>query len=57
MEEITAPGDDTEDEQHIYTKLLTATGGYRRRHHRVGPGIPGPRPAGLNSETGTSSPT
>ncbi|MFE1199305.1 hypothetical protein ACFW6E_42430 [Streptomyces olivaceoviridis] len=50
MEEITAPGDDTEDEQHPYTKLLIATGGYRRRHHRVGPDIPGPRPAGLNSE-------
>ncbi|AEY86882.1 hypothetical protein SHJG_1607 [Streptomyces hygroscopicus subsp. jinggangensis 5008] len=50
MEEITAPGDDTENEQHTYTKLLIATGGYRRRHHRAGPDILDPRPAGLNSE-------
>ncbi|MEV0965513.1 MobF family relaxase [Streptomyces sp. NPDC049910] len=50
MEEITAPGDDDEDEQRTYTKLLTAIGDYRRRHHRAGPDVLGPRPAGLNGE-------
>lgn len=50
MEEITAPGEDDEDEQHTYTKLLTAIGDYRRRHHRAGPDILGPRPAGLDAE-------
>ncbi|MFJ3214287.1 hypothetical protein [Streptomyces flaveolus] len=50
MEEITAPGEDDEDEQRTYTKLLTAIGGYRRRHHRAGPDVLGPRPAGLEAE-------
>lgn len=36
MGEITAPGDD-EDEQRTYPRLLTAIGDYRRRHHRGGP--------------------
>ncbi|MGW6753141.1 hypothetical protein [Streptomyces sp. NPDC055006] len=48
MEDITAPGDD--DEQRAYTKLLTAIGDYRRRHHRAGPDVLGPRPAGLDGE-------
>ncbi|GGT02703.1 hypothetical protein GCM10010254_23770 [Streptomyces chromofuscus] len=46
MEEITSPGEDDEDEQRAYTKLLTALGDYRRRHHRAGPDVLGPRPAG-----------
>ncbi|OKJ80705.1 hypothetical protein AMK32_23280 [Streptomyces sp. CB01883] len=52
MEEITAPGtgDEDEDEQRTYTKLLTAISDYRRRHHRAGPDILGPRPAGLDGE-------
>jgi conjugative relaxase-like TrwC/TraI family protein len=50
MEEITAPGEDDEDEQRTYTKLLTAIGDYRRRHHRAGPDVLGPRPAGLDGE-------
>ncbi|MFF8401717.1 AAA family ATPase [Streptomyces sp. NPDC015684] len=50
MEEITAPGGDDEDEQRTYTRLLTAIGDYRRRHHRAGPDILGPRPAGLDGE-------
>ncbi|MFF7115429.1 MobF family relaxase [Streptomyces albogriseolus] len=49
MEEITAPGDD-EDEQRTYTRLLTAISDYRRRHHRAGPDVLGPRPAGLDGE-------
>ncbi|MFE2102634.1 ATP-dependent RecD-like DNA helicase, partial [Streptomyces sp. NPDC059468] len=50
MEEITAPGTDDEDEQRTYTKLLTAISDYRRRHHRAGPDILGPRPQGLEGE-------
>lgn len=50
MEEITAPGEDDEDEQRTYTKLLTAISDYRRRHHRAGPDVLGPRPQGLDSE-------
>jgi hypothetical protein len=50
MEEITAPGEDDEDEQHTYTKLLTAISDYRRRHHRAGPDVLGPRPQGLDGE-------
>jgi hypothetical protein len=50
MEEITAPGADDEDEQRTYTKLLTAIGDYRRRHHRAGPDVLGPRPAGIDGE-------
>lgn len=50
MDEITAPGEDDEDEQHTYTKLLTAISDYRRRHHRAGPDVLGPRPQGLDSE-------
>ncbi|MFJ5951418.1 MobF family relaxase [Streptomyces noursei] len=50
MEEITAPGEDDEDEQRTYTRLLTAIGDYRRRHHRAGPDVLGPRPAGLDGE-------
>ncbi|MFI1701417.1 MobF family relaxase [Streptomyces bobili] len=50
MEEITAPGEDDEDEQRTYTKLLTAVGDYRRRHHRAGPDALGPRPQGLDVE-------
>ncbi|WP_440581220.1 MobF family relaxase [Streptomyces sp. PT19] len=50
MEEITAPGEDDEDEQRTYTKLLTAIGDYRRRYHRAGPDVLGPRPAGLDGE-------
>lgn len=50
MEEITAPGEDNEDEQRTYIKLLTAISDYRRRHHQVGPDVLGPRPGGLDSE-------
>ncbi|MEU7306133.1 MobF family relaxase [Streptomyces sp. NPDC007206] len=50
MEEITAPGTDDEDEQRTYTRLLTAIGDYRRRHHRAGPDVLGPRPQGLDGE-------
>lgn len=50
MEEITAPGEDDEDEQRTYTKLLTGISDYRRRHHRAGPDMLGPRPAGLDAE-------
>ncbi|MFI5867128.1 MobF family relaxase [Streptomyces sp. NPDC051546] len=50
MEEITAPGEDDEDEQRTYTRLLTAIGDYRRRHHRAGPDVLGPRPPGLDGE-------
>ncbi|MFJ3658817.1 MobF family relaxase [Streptomyces nigra] len=50
MEEITAPGEDDEDEQRAFTRLLTAIGDYRRRHHRAGPDVLGPRPAGLDGE-------
>lgn len=50
MEAITAPGEDDEDEQRTYTKLLTAIGDYRRRYHRAGPDVLGPRPAGLDGE-------
>ncbi|MEU1707568.1 hypothetical protein ABZ478_19465 [Streptomyces sp. NPDC005706] len=50
MEEITAPGEDDEDEQHAYTRLLTAIGDYRRRHHRAGPDVLGPRPRGLDGD-------
>jgi hypothetical protein len=50
MEEITTPGEDDEAEQRTYTKLLTAIGDYRRRHHRAGHDILGPRPAGLDGE-------
>ncbi|MFF2205185.1 MobF family relaxase [Streptomyces sp. NPDC058145] len=51
MEEITAPAGDDEDEQHAYTRLLTAIGDYRRRrHHRDGPDVLGPRPQGLDGE-------
>ncbi|MFH8260532.1 MobF family relaxase [Streptomyces roseolus] len=50
MEEITAPGEDDEDEQRTYTRLLTAISDYRRRHHRAGPDVLGPRPAGLDGE-------
>ncbi|MFE5191919.1 hypothetical protein [Streptomyces sp. NPDC056628] len=50
MEEITAPGEDDEDEQRAYTRLLTAISDYRRRHHRAGPDVLGPRPAGLDGE-------
>ncbi|GGW77917.1 MULTISPECIES: hypothetical protein [Streptomyces] len=50
MEEITAPGKDDEDEQRAYTGLLTAVASYRRRHHRAGPDILGPRPVGLDAE-------
>ncbi|MFF1680738.1 MobF family relaxase [Streptomyces sp. NPDC058256] len=50
MEEITTPGEDDEDEQHTYTKLITAISDYRRRHHRAGPDMLGPRPEGLDGE-------
>ncbi|WP_260149041.1 hypothetical protein [Streptomyces sp. PanSC9] len=50
MEEIIAPGtgDEDEDEQRAYTKLLIAVSDYRRRHHWAGPDSLGPRPAGLD---------
>ncbi|MGV9288256.1 hypothetical protein [Streptomyces sp. NPDC003719] len=48
MEEITAPGEDDEDEQR--TRLLTVIGDYRRRQHRAGPDILGPCPAGLDAD-------
>ncbi|MFE9924881.1 hypothetical protein ACFYQA_25935 [Streptomyces sp. NPDC005774] len=50
MEQITAPGEDEEDEQHAYLKLLTAISDYRRRHHRVGPDLLGSRPHGPGGE-------
>ncbi|MES4892315.1 hypothetical protein [Streptomyces sp. NPDC096012] len=51
IEEITAPGADDEDERrHTYTKLLTAISDYRRRHHRAGSDILGPRPQGLDGD-------
>ncbi|WP_317447715.1 hypothetical protein [Streptomyces collinus] len=49
-EDITAPGEDDEDEQRTYTRLLTAISDYRRRHHRAGPDVLGPRPQGLDGE-------
>ncbi|MFD7702797.1 hypothetical protein [Streptomyces caelestis] len=52
MEEITASGEDDEDEQRTYSKILTAIGDYRRRHHRAGPDILGLRPAGLDGDEG-----
>jgi hypothetical protein len=57
MEEITAPGEDDEDEQRTYTRLLTAIGDYRRRHHRAGPDVLGPRPKVSTVRSGTTSPT
>ncbi|MEW2258244.1 hypothetical protein [Streptomyces sp. NPDC047869] len=39
-----------EDEQQAYTNLLTAIGDYRRRHHRAGPDIFGPRTQGLDGD-------
>ncbi|MFF0836723.1 MULTISPECIES: hypothetical protein [unclassified Streptomyces] len=50
MEEITASGEDDEDERRTYTRLLTAISDYRRRHHRAGPDVLGPRPQGLDGE-------
>ncbi|MER5888046.1 MobF family relaxase [Streptomyces sp. NPDC001941] len=50
MEEITAPGEDDEDEQRTYTRLLTALSDYRRRYHRAGVDVLGPRPPGLDGE-------
>ncbi|WP_330342642.1 MobF family relaxase [Streptomyces sp. NBC_00557] len=50
MDQITAPGEDDEDEQRIYTRLLTAIGDYRRRHHRAGPDLLGPRPHGVDGQ-------
>ncbi|MFE0773291.1 MobF family relaxase [Streptomyces sp. NPDC058861] len=50
MEEITPPGEDDEDEQRTFTKLISALSDYRRRHHRAGPDILGPRPEGLAGE-------
>ncbi|MFD4243651.1 MobF family relaxase [Streptomyces sp. NPDC058525] len=50
MEEITPPGEDDEDEQRTFTKLISALADYRRRHHRAGPDILGPRPEGLAGE-------
>jgi len=50
MEEITAPGEDDEDEQHAYTRLITAVADYRRRHHRAGPDLLGPRPPGQDGQ-------
>ena len=56
MEEITAPGEDDEDEQRTYTRILTANGDCRRRHHRAGPDILGPRPAGLDADPWPGTP-
>jgi hypothetical protein len=50
IEAITAPGDDDEDEQHTYTRLITAVSDYRRRHHRAGSDLLGPRPPGPDGE-------
>ncbi|MEU1596663.1 AAA family ATPase [Streptomyces sp. NPDC005708] len=50
IEEITPPGEDDEDEQHTWMRLITALSDYRRRHHRAGPDILGPRPRGLDGE-------
>ncbi|MFG3207376.1 MobF family relaxase [Streptomyces sp. NPDC048192] len=50
MDQISAPGADDEAEQRTYTRLLTAIGDYRRRHHRAGPDLLGPRPQGLDGD-------
>ncbi|MGX1886793.1 MobF family relaxase [Streptomyces sp. NPDC055287] len=50
MEEITPPGEDAEDEQRTWTRLITVITDYRRRHHRAGPDVLGPRPQGLAGE-------
>ncbi|MEU6071906.1 MobF family relaxase [Streptomyces sp. NPDC047082] len=50
IDEITPPGGDDEDEQHTWMRLITALSDYRRRHHRAGPDILGPRPHGLGAE-------
>ncbi|WP_326581871.1 relaxase domain-containing protein (plasmid) [Actinacidiphila glaucinigra] len=47
---ITAPDEDNEDEQHAYTRLVTALADYRRRHHRAGSDILGPRPSGIDGQ-------
>ncbi|MEV5177782.1 hypothetical protein AB0L10_43825 [Streptomyces flaveolus] len=38
------------DDAAVLRKLLTAIGDYRRRHHRAGPDVLGPRPRGLDGE-------
>ncbi|MFD0427402.1 hypothetical protein ACFQ60_02265 [Streptomyces zhihengii] len=50
MEKITPPGKDDEDEQRTFTALITTLSDYRRRHHRAGHDILGPRPEGLAGE-------
>ncbi|MGW9032516.1 ATP-dependent DNA helicase, partial [Streptomyces sp. NPDC055722] len=50
IDEITPPGEDDESEQHTWQRLITALSDYRRRHHRAGPDILGPRPRSLNGE-------
>ncbi|MFF8431743.1 MobF family relaxase [Streptomyces sp. NPDC016566] len=50
IDEITPPGDDDENEQRTWMRLVSALSDYRRRHHRAGLDILGPRPAGLDSE-------
>ncbi|MFE7779432.1 hypothetical protein ACFU5O_37370, partial [Streptomyces sp. NPDC057445] len=50
MEEITAPGQDDEDEQRTWMRVITAVSDYRRRHHRAGPDLLGPRPPGLDGQ-------
>lgn len=56
MEEITAPGEDDEDEQHAYTRLLTAVSDYRCRHHRAGPDASAPARQASTATSGTTSP-
>ncbi|MFE7779440.1 C-terminal helicase domain-containing protein, partial [Streptomyces sp. NPDC057445] len=50
MEDITAPGQDDEDEQRTWLRVITAVSDYRRRHHRAGPDLLGPRPPGLDGQ-------
>ncbi|MFF3256999.1 MobF family relaxase [Actinacidiphila glaucinigra] len=50
IDNLTAPEEDNEDEQHAYTRLVTALADYRRRHHRAGTDILGPRPSGIDGQ-------
>ncbi|MGP4004649.1 MobF family relaxase, partial [Streptomyces sp. 8N706] len=50
MDQLTAPGEDEDTEQHTYQRLITAITDYRRRHHRAGTDRLGPRPPGTDAE-------
>ncbi|MFJ5220524.1 hypothetical protein ACIP98_38315 [Streptomyces sp. NPDC088354] len=50
IDAITAPEEDNEDECRAYTRLVTALADYRRRHHRAGADILGPRPDSIDGQ-------